>query len=114
MLRRPACAKPACEEEPKGIIWPALVNDLRRHPLASREVGSVKIGGIVERTAHPKTGPLTGGPRTRHGFDGSCFSTRRVNWYGPLAAPHTCWPSASNPRSHDCRPRSSSVIRDSA
>jgi selenium-binding protein 1 len=32
-------------------------------PLAPREVGSVKIGGIVDRTAHPKTGPLTGGPQ---------------------------------------------------
>jgi selenium-binding protein 1 len=33
------------------------------NPLAPREVGSVKIGGIVERTAHPKSGPLTGGPQ---------------------------------------------------
>jgi selenium-binding protein 1 len=32
-------------------------------PLAPREVGSVRIGGMVERTAHPKTGPLTGGPQ---------------------------------------------------
>jgi selenium-binding protein 1 len=32
-------------------------------PLAPREVGSVRIGGIVARTAHPKTGPLTGGPQ---------------------------------------------------
>jgi selenium-binding protein 1 len=33
------------------------------NPLAPREVGSVQIGGIVNRTAHPKTGPLTGGPQ---------------------------------------------------
>ena len=33
------------------------------NPRAPREVGSVRIGGIVERTAHPKTGPLTGGPQ---------------------------------------------------
>jgi len=32
-------------------------------PRKPREVGSVKIGGIVDRTAHPKTGPLTGGPQ---------------------------------------------------
>ncbi len=32
-------------------------------PFAPRETGSVRIGGIVERTAHPKTGPLTGGPQ---------------------------------------------------
>jgi len=32
-------------------------------PLAPREVGSVKLGGIVERAAHPKSGPLTGGPQ---------------------------------------------------
>jgi selenium-binding protein 1 len=32
-------------------------------PLAPREIGSVKIGGIVDRTSHPKTGPLTGGPQ---------------------------------------------------
>ncbi|HEX8115021.1 MAG TPA: selenium-binding protein SBP56-related protein [Kofleriaceae bacterium] len=33
------------------------------NPLAPREVGSVAIGGIVNRTAHPRTGPLTGGPQ---------------------------------------------------
>jgi selenium-binding protein 1 len=32
-------------------------------PLAPRETGSVRIGGIVERSAHPKTGPLSGGPQ---------------------------------------------------
>jgi len=32
-------------------------------PMAPRETGSVRIGGIVARTAHPKTGPLTGGPQ---------------------------------------------------
>jgi selenium-binding protein 1 len=32
-------------------------------PLAPRETGTVKIGGIVARTAHPKSGPLTGGPQ---------------------------------------------------
>jgi methanethiol oxidase len=32
-------------------------------PLSPRETGSVKLGGIVERTAHPKSGPLTGGPQ---------------------------------------------------
>ena len=32
-------------------------------PLAPREVGSVRIGGIVDRTAHPRSGPLTGGPQ---------------------------------------------------
>jgi methanethiol oxidase len=33
------------------------------NPRAPREVGSVRIGGIVDRTAHPTTGPLTGGPQ---------------------------------------------------
>jgi methanethiol oxidase len=32
-------------------------------PLSPREVGSVNIGGIVARTGHPKSGPLTGGPQ---------------------------------------------------
>jgi selenium-binding protein 1 len=32
-------------------------------PLAPRETGSVRIGGIVERAAHPRSGPLTGGPQ---------------------------------------------------
>jgi selenium-binding protein 1 len=32
-------------------------------PLSPRETGSVKIGGIVERTAHARSGPLTGGPQ---------------------------------------------------
>src|SRR5262249_4765999 len=34
------------------------------NPRAPREVGSVRIGGIVDRTAHPKSGPLTGAPQT--------------------------------------------------
>ena len=33
------------------------------NPRAPREVGSVRIGGIVERTAHPASGPLNGGPQ---------------------------------------------------
>jgi selenium-binding protein 1 len=32
-------------------------------PLAPRETGTVKIGGAVAQTGHPKTGPLTGGPQ---------------------------------------------------
>jgi methanethiol oxidase len=32
-------------------------------PLSPREVGSVNIGGIVARTGHPRSGPLTGGPQ---------------------------------------------------
>ena len=32
-------------------------------PLAPREIGSVKLGGIVDRAAHPKSGPLSGGPQ---------------------------------------------------
>ena len=32
-------------------------------PLAPREVGSVRIGGIVARASHPRSGPLTGGPQ---------------------------------------------------
>src|SRR5262249_22713727 len=32
-------------------------------PLEPREVGSVRIGGMVHRTPHPKSGPLTGGPQ---------------------------------------------------
>ena len=32
-------------------------------PLEPREVGSVRIGGMVNRTPHPKSGPLTGGPQ---------------------------------------------------
>src|SRR5919202_378904 len=39
-----------------------------RHP---RETGSVRLGGIVERAAHPASGPLNGGPQmvetSRHG-----------------------------------------------
>src|SRR5688572_27329420 len=33
-----------------------------RDPHHPKEVGSVKLGGIVRRAAHPKSGPLTGGP----------------------------------------------------
>jgi selenium-binding protein 1 len=32
-------------------------------PLEPRETGSVRLGGIVERAAHPKSGPLAGGPQ---------------------------------------------------
>jgi selenium-binding protein 1 len=32
-------------------------------PLAPRETGSIQIGGIVNRSAHPKSGPLSGGPQ---------------------------------------------------
>jgi methanethiol oxidase len=32
-------------------------------PFAPRETGSVRLGGIVDRAAHPKKGPLTGGPQ---------------------------------------------------
>jgi selenium-binding protein 1 len=33
------------------------------NPRAPRETGSVKLGGIVEKTAHPASGPLNGGPQ---------------------------------------------------
>jgi selenium-binding protein 1 len=33
------------------------------NPRAPRETGSVKLGGIVERAAHPASGPLNGGPQ---------------------------------------------------
>jgi methanethiol oxidase len=33
------------------------------NPRAPRETGSVRLGGIVERTAHPAAGPLNGGPQ---------------------------------------------------
>jgi methanethiol oxidase len=32
-------------------------------PRSPRETGSVRLGGIVERTAHPASGPLNGGPQ---------------------------------------------------
>ena len=32
-------------------------------PRNPRETGSVRLGGIVERAAHPATGPLNGGPQ---------------------------------------------------
>jgi methanethiol oxidase len=32
-------------------------------PLNPRQTGSVRIGGIAARTAHPRSGPLTGGPQ---------------------------------------------------
>jgi methanethiol oxidase len=32
-------------------------------PFHPKEVGSVRIGGIVRRAAHPKSGPLKGGPQ---------------------------------------------------
>ncbi|MBX6321412.1 MAG: selenium-binding family protein [Rhodospirillaceae bacterium] len=32
-------------------------------PFAPRLTGSVRLGGIVRRTAHPKSGPLNGGPQ---------------------------------------------------
>jgi selenium-binding protein 1 len=32
-------------------------------PRSPRETGSVRLGGIVERAAHPTAGPLTGGPQ---------------------------------------------------
>jgi selenium-binding protein 1 len=41
--------------------------DLRRFdvsdPFHPRETGTVRLGGIVARAAHPKSGPLTGGPQ---------------------------------------------------
>jgi selenium-binding protein 1 len=33
------------------------------NPRAPRETSSVKLGGIVEKTAHPASGPLNGGPQ---------------------------------------------------
>jgi selenium-binding protein 1 len=33
------------------------------NPKAPRETGSVRLGGIVERAAHPASGPLNGGPQ---------------------------------------------------
>ena len=33
------------------------------NPRAPRETGSVRLGGIVERAAHPASGPLNGGPQ---------------------------------------------------
>jgi selenium-binding protein 1 len=32
-------------------------------PFNPKQVGSVRIGGIVGKTAHPSTGPLNGGPQ---------------------------------------------------
>ena len=32
-------------------------------PFAPKKTGSVRLGGIVERAAHPKSGPLNGGPQ---------------------------------------------------
>ena len=32
-------------------------------PFAPKKTGSVRLGGIVERAAHPKAGPLNGGPQ---------------------------------------------------
>ena len=32
-------------------------------PRAPRETGSVRLGGIVSRAAHPASGPLNGGPQ---------------------------------------------------
>jgi selenium-binding protein 1 len=32
-------------------------------PLHPKETGSVRLGGIVDRAAHPKSGPLSGGPQ---------------------------------------------------
>jgi selenium-binding protein 1 len=32
-------------------------------PFQPRQTGSVHLGGIVRRTAHPRSGPLTGGPQ---------------------------------------------------
>jgi selenium-binding protein 1 len=34
-----------------------------RDPFAPQFTGSVHLGGIVRRAAHPKSGPLTGGPQ---------------------------------------------------
>ena len=33
------------------------------NPRAPRETASVRLGGVVERTAHPASGPLNGGPQ---------------------------------------------------
>ncbi len=32
-------------------------------PFAPKKIGSVRLGGIVERAAHPQAGPLNGGPQ---------------------------------------------------
>jgi selenium-binding protein 1 len=32
-------------------------------PFQPKETGSVRLGGIVDRAAHPKSGPLSGGPQ---------------------------------------------------
>ena len=32
-------------------------------PFAPKKIGSVRLGGIVERASHPKAGPLNGGPQ---------------------------------------------------
>jgi methanethiol oxidase len=41
--------------------------ELKRYDVSNphhpRETGSVRLGGIVERAAHPASGPLTGGPQ---------------------------------------------------
>ncbi|HEY7878256.1 MAG TPA: selenium-binding protein SBP56-related protein, partial [Gemmatimonadaceae bacterium] len=58
-------------------------------PFAPALVGSVKLGGIVSRTAHPKSGPLSGGPQmveiSRDGkrvyFTNSLYSTWDDQFY---------------------------------
>ena len=58
-------------------------------PFAPKLAGSVKIGGIVKRTAHPKSGPLNGGPQmveiSRDGkrvyFTNSLYSTWDDQFY---------------------------------
>jgi selenium-binding protein 1 len=58
-------------------------------PFAPKQVGSVKIGGIVNRAAHPASGPLNGGPQmvelSRDGkrvyFTNSLYSTWDDQFY---------------------------------
>jgi len=58
-------------------------------PFAPRQVGSIRIGGIVNRTAHGNSGPLNGGPQmveiSRDGkrvyFTNSLYSTWDEQFY---------------------------------
>jgi selenium-binding protein 1 len=58
-------------------------------PFAPKEVGSIRIGGIVNRTAHGTSGPLNGGPQmveiSRDGkrvyFTNSLYSTWDRQFY---------------------------------
>jgi selenium-binding protein 1 len=60
-------------------------------PFHPRHIGSVRLGGIVGRTAHPRSGPLTGGPQmvelSRDGrrvyFTSSLYASWDEQFYPP-------------------------------